>query len=96
MSGKKIRSKLIVAFDSWFRVPREKLIVIDEIISMLHNASLLIDDIEDGSQRRRGEPAASSRLRRSTDHQRSRTGLFPRHAEGIGTRPSVGWTYSHR
>ena len=39
-------------------MPREKLIVIDEIISMLHNASLLIDDIEDGSQRRRGEPAA--------------------------------------
>ena len=58
LSGKKTRSKLIVAFDSWFRVPREKLIIIEEIISMLHNASLLIDDIEDGSQRRRGEPAA--------------------------------------
>jgi geranylgeranyl diphosphate synthase, type III len=32
--------------------------VIDDIISMLHNASLMIDDIEDGSTLRRGEPAA--------------------------------------
>ena len=58
LSGKRIRSKLIAAFNYWFRVPQEKLLVIDEVIGMLHNASLMIDDIEDGSPLRRGEPSA--------------------------------------
>lgn len=58
LSGKRIRSKLIAAFNYWFRVPKEKLAIIDEVIGMLHNASLMIDDIEDGSELRRGEPSA--------------------------------------
>eukprot|EP00462_Mataza_sp_D1_P021937 CAMPEP_0175145210 /NCGR_PEP_ID=MMETSP0087-20121206/14620_1 /TAXON_ID=136419 /ORGANISM="Unknown Unknown, Strain D1" /LENGTH=361 /DNA_ID=CAMNT_0016429883 /DNA_START=17 /DNA_END=1102 /DNA_ORIENTATION=+ len=60
MPGKNIRSVLIDSFQSWLKVPAEHLDVIKEIISKLHNASLLIDDIEDGSLLRRGAPVAHS------------------------------------
>lgn len=46
------------AFNAWLRVPEAKLRVIGNVVSMLHNASLLIDDIEDNSQLRRGRPVA--------------------------------------
>jgi len=46
------------AFNAWLHVPQSKLQVIGHVISMLHNASLLIDDIEDNSQLRRGLPVA--------------------------------------
>ena len=42
----------------WIHAPDEKMEQIAEITQMLHNASLLLDDIEDGSERRRGVPAA--------------------------------------
>jgi len=56
--GKNIRSKLMSAFHIWLKVPDEKLKAIDELVQMLHNASLLIDDIEDSSILRRGIPVA--------------------------------------
>ncbi|KAJ3080941.1 geranylgeranyl pyrophosphate synthetase, partial [Physocladia obscura] len=56
--GKEIRSKLISAFDFWLRVPPAKLKVISEIVEMLHTASLLIDDVQDNSELRRGIPVA--------------------------------------
>lgn len=56
--GKEIRSQLVEAFDAWLHVPPEKLAVIKSCIEMLHNASLLIDDVEDGSLLRRGKPVA--------------------------------------
>uniref|UniRef100_A0A2P2I675 Geranylgeranyl pyrophosphate synthase-like n=1 Tax=Hirondellea gigas TaxID=1518452 RepID=A0A2P2I675_9CRUS len=56
--GKMIRGKLAQAFNYWMKIPEEKLTAISEIIFMLHNASLLIDDIEDGSMLRRGLPVA--------------------------------------
>ncbi|XP_018027115.1 geranylgeranyl pyrophosphate synthase [Hyalella azteca] len=58
--GKMIRSKLALAFNFWLKIPQEKLTAISEIILLLHNASLLIDDIEDGSTLRRGIPVAHS------------------------------------
>ncbi|CAF4104068.1 unnamed protein product [Adineta steineri] len=58
LPGKNIRTKLIHAFNYWFKISDEKLIIIDDIIDKLHNASLLIDDVEDGSSIRRGAPAA--------------------------------------
>ncbi|CAF0989864.1 unnamed protein product [Adineta steineri] len=58
LPGKNVRSKLIEAFNYWFQVSEEKFKIIDEIMSMLHNASLLMDDIEDGSELRRGSPVA--------------------------------------
>ncbi|KAF8845968.1 terpenoid synthase [Paxillus ammoniavirescens] len=56
--GKNIRGRLIAAFDYWLNVPKEKLEVIDRVIDMVHNASLMHDDIEDDSDLRRGKPAA--------------------------------------
>jgi geranylgeranyl diphosphate synthase type 3 len=56
--GKDIRSKLINAFNLWLEVPEEHLDTIKVVTKMLHNASLLIDDIEDNSKLRRGVPVA--------------------------------------
>ena len=58
--GKDIRGKLIDAFQRWFRIPDDKVVSIKELIGELHNASLLIDDIEDDSTLRRGIPVAHS------------------------------------
>lgn len=58
--GKLIRAKLALAFNYWLKIPAEKLIVVSEIVQMLHNASLLIDDIQDNSILRRGIPVAHS------------------------------------
>ncbi|KAH8110470.1 terpenoid synthase [Phellopilus nigrolimitatus] len=56
--GKEIRTRMIEAFNGWLQVPTEKLAVIGRVVSMLHSASLLVDDIEDDSQLRRGSPVA--------------------------------------
>ncbi|XP_022118130.1 geranylgeranyl pyrophosphate synthase [Pieris rapae] len=58
--GKQIRAKLTVAFNYWLRVSDEKLKAVGEIVQMLHNSSLLLDDIEDNSILRRGIPVAHS------------------------------------
>ncbi|CAH8664078.1 unnamed protein product [Schistosoma rodhaini] len=57
-NGKGIRSALVAAFNYWLKVPESILRVISDVIQMLHNASLIIDDIEDGSHLRRGKPTA--------------------------------------
>ena len=56
--GKDIRPKLLKAFNVWLKVPDEKVKIIGDIIQMLHNASLLVDDIQDNSVLRRGNPCA--------------------------------------
>ena len=56
--GKNIRGKLIAGFNTWMKVAQEKIEAIEEIVEMLHNASLLVDDIEDSSTLRRGLPVA--------------------------------------
>jgi geranylgeranyl diphosphate synthase type 3 len=66
--GKDVRSALIDCFNSWLRVPEkgegdhlDGLDVLSEIkciVSSLHDASLLIDDVEDDSNLRRGAPVA--------------------------------------
>ncbi|KAI9289231.1 geranylgeranyl pyrophosphate synthase [Umbelopsis sp. AD052] len=56
--GKDIRSRLIEAFDYYMHVPPDQLKVITKITEMLHNASLLVDDVEDDSDLRRGVPVA--------------------------------------
>lgn len=60
LPGKQVRTKLAQAFNHWLKVPEDKLQVIIEVTEMLHNASLLIDDIEDSSKLRRGFPVAHS------------------------------------
>ncbi|KAI0937774.1 hypothetical protein AcW1_003846 [Taiwanofungus camphoratus] len=56
--GKDIRGQMLEAFNKWLQVPKDKLAVISRVVSMLHTASLLIDDIEDDAQLRRGVPAS--------------------------------------
>lgn len=58
--GKDVRGCLMDCFQDWLQIPHEKLEIIKEIIASLHNASLLIDDIEDNSKLRRGVPVAHS------------------------------------
>ncbi|KAH8262490.1 hypothetical protein KR026_008234 [Drosophila bipectinata] len=58
--GKQFRSELALAFNHWLLIPAEKLAQIGDIVQMLHNSSLLIDDIEDNSILRRGVPVAHS------------------------------------
>ncbi|ETN79483.1 hypothetical protein NECAME_02601 [Necator americanus] len=56
MPGKQVRGKLAIAFNVWLKISEDKLSTIMEIVQMLHNASLMIDDIEDNSVLRRGLP----------------------------------------
>src|SRR5687767_13097913 len=56
--GKNIRSIFIDALNYWLKVPTSEINIIKDIINKLHNASLLIDDIEDNSLLRRGVPVA--------------------------------------
>ncbi|CAM9285437.1 unnamed protein product, partial [Choristocarpus tenellus] len=44
----------------WLRIPADKISLIKEVVEKLHNASLLVDDIEDNSKLRRGMPVAHS------------------------------------
>ena len=56
--GKNVRKKLLSAFNVWLKVPDDKVRAIGELVQMLHNSSLLLDDIEDNSILRRGVPVA--------------------------------------
>ena len=58
--GKNIRKQLIAAFNTWLKVPEASLAIITKVVGMLHTASLLVDDVEDFSQLRRGVPVAHS------------------------------------
>ena len=58
MGGKKVRARAAQAFNAWLEVDEEDLRRITNVIDLLHNASLILDDLEDGSISRRGRPAA--------------------------------------
>ena len=60
--GKDVRGTLLDCFNLWLRVPPHTgaLDAVKSIVADLHNASLLIDDIEDNSKLRRGVPVAHS------------------------------------
>ncbi|KAL5339915.1 isoprenoid synthase domain-containing protein [Aspergillus crustosus] len=58
--GKDLRRQMINAFNVWLKVPPESLAIITKVVAMLHTASLLVDDVEDNSLLRRGNPVAHS------------------------------------
>ncbi|OJJ05786.1 hypothetical protein ASPVEDRAFT_55591 [Aspergillus versicolor CBS 583.65] len=58
--GKQFRTMLLEAFNVWLDVPCASMEVINNVIRMLHTSSLLIDDIQDNSVLRRGQPVAHS------------------------------------
>lgn len=56
--GKDIRTQLLNAFNIVLHVPPDSLKIITKVVGMLHTSSLLIDDVEDSSELRRGIPVA--------------------------------------
>jgi len=56
--GKNVRDVLIDAFNVWLQCKPDQLAIIKQVVGYLHTASLIVDDIEDESETRRGEPAA--------------------------------------
>jgi len=54
--GKGVRKIMMDAFNGWLQISTEQVEYISKLISILHNASLMIDDIEDNSKLRRGIP----------------------------------------
>ncbi|KAF3231420.1 hypothetical protein TWF192_003622 [Orbilia oligospora] len=58
MPSKGIRNVAIDALDIWYMVPQRSLEIVKNIIGMLHTSSLIIDDIEDCSELRRGQSSA--------------------------------------
>ncbi|KAL4903354.1 isoprenoid synthase domain-containing protein [Aspergillus multicolor] len=57
LPSKKNRDKLLDAVNQWFQAPASSAQRIKNIVHMLHNSSLMLDDIEDASALRRGQPA---------------------------------------
>ncbi|KAL4860634.1 hypothetical protein BDV12DRAFT_191585 [Aspergillus spectabilis] len=57
LPSKGVRQHLIDALQTWFNVPRSSLLAIYVVASLLHEASLMLDDIQDASPLRRGQPA---------------------------------------
>ncbi|OBT63227.1 hypothetical protein VE03_07744 [Pseudogymnoascus sp. 23342-1-I1] len=58
LRSKNIRSKLVDAFNIWFQLPEDRVNIIKGVINDLHNATLILDDIQDESLLRRGSSAA--------------------------------------
>ncbi|KAH6621252.1 isoprenoid synthase domain-containing protein [Chaetomium sp. MPI-SDFR-AT-0129] len=58
LPSKGIRDIVIDVLNDWsFKLPLEEVTTIKNIINLLHGASLMLDDIHDSSQLRRGSPA---------------------------------------
>ena len=57
LPSKGVRTLLMEAINTWLDVPPPALSAIDAIINALHNASLMLDDMEDSSPLRRGHPS---------------------------------------
>ncbi|KAG5972325.1 hypothetical protein E4U58_006707 [Claviceps cyperi] len=56
--GKDFRSQLISSFNAFLQVPSDRLHIITGAVGMLHESSLLVDDVQDSSELRRGFPVA--------------------------------------
>ncbi|KAL3445805.1 isoprenoid synthase domain-containing protein [Aspergillus insuetus] len=56
LPSKNIRTKLATALNTWFNLPSSKLDFIKETVADLHNSTLILDDIQDDSELRRGSP----------------------------------------
>ncbi|KAL4966087.1 bifunctional terpene synthase/polyprenyl synthetase family protein [Aspergillus stella-maris] len=58
LPGKMTLGRMIECLESWFQLPKESTDIIRETTRILFDATLMLDDIQDGSQLRRGRPAA--------------------------------------
>ncbi|KAH8748103.1 isoprenoid synthase domain-containing protein, partial [Diaporthe sp. PMI_573] len=57
MPSKGLRSSFTSAVNQWNKLDKDIIQSISDIINILHNSSLILDDIEDNSPLRRGLPA---------------------------------------
>jgi geranylgeranyl diphosphate synthase type 3 len=48
------------AFNVWLKLDKSQVVHISNLIAILHNSSLMVDDIEDNSKLRRGSPVCHS------------------------------------
>ncbi|KAF1360397.1 geranylgeranyl pyrophosphate synthase [Lizonia empirigonia] len=62
LPSKGVRSTFIHALNQWFQISDRYVSMIKDITNMLHNSSLILDDIQDQSPLRRGRPAAHTIL----------------------------------
>jgi geranylgeranyl pyrophosphate synthase len=58
LPSKGVRSKIIDCLNLWLKVPDESLRIVKDTTDLLHTASLMLDDFQDGSDLRRGRPSA--------------------------------------
>ncbi|KAF5381830.1 hypothetical protein D9757_008332 [Collybiopsis confluens] len=58
LPSKRMREQFIDALNYWLKVPDDITDQIKAIINLLHQSTLMLDDIEDSSPLRRGHPAA--------------------------------------
>ncbi|RDW78973.1 bifunctional terpene synthase/polyprenyl synthetase family protein [Aspergillus mulundensis] len=58
LPGKKTLGRIVECLQGWFTLPDDSAKIITETTRMLFDATLMLDDIQDGSQLRRGRPAA--------------------------------------
>ncbi|RAQ98645.1 geranylgeranyl pyrophosphate synthase [Stemphylium lycopersici] len=57
LPSKGIRSMVIEALNVWIKAPKKAVKAVEQLIRSLHDASLILDDIEDDSPLRRGKAA---------------------------------------
>ena len=57
LPSKRIRDKAVDALNVWLDVTEADVIQIKRAINILHNPSLMLDDIQDNSALRRGRPS---------------------------------------
>ncbi|KAL8663898.1 MAG: hypothetical protein Q9202_003447 [Teloschistes flavicans] len=57
LPSKGFRDQAIDSLNQWLKVPAKSGKMIKNVIKMLHSASLMLDDLEDGSPLRRGKPS---------------------------------------
>ncbi|KAF4631128.1 hypothetical protein G7Y89_g7014 [Cudoniella acicularis] len=57
LPSKGFRDQAIDSLNIWLKVPAKSAKTIKSVIKMLHSASLMLDDLEDGSPLRRGKPS---------------------------------------
>ncbi|BCS01114.1 bifunctional terpene synthase/polyprenyl synthetase family protein [Aspergillus luchuensis] len=56
--SKNIRGTIIQALNLWLNAPESEAAQVEDLIGHLHESSLLLDDIQDSSELRRGRPTA--------------------------------------
>ncbi|KAF2708718.1 terpenoid synthase [Pleomassaria siparia CBS 279.74] len=58
LPSKGVRDMVINALECWLKVPEESGAIIGTVINIMHTSSLMLDDVQDRSPLRRGQPSA--------------------------------------